>query len=816
MAGGGRFGFHSGVGPWAAVSVVVRAELRRRWGSLLGVAALAALVSGAVFMALTGAQRTESTVDRFRVRAEASDVSYQSAAPEQVAPILHAVAAQPAVEQATARILVNGWPDDSAIPDIAILSDPTGVWGTRLDRPRLLAGRFPHADSPDEVLLSSTAAEQTGAGVGDILPVHTWTDNDLERLFAPGAFPGFNGPHLDLRVVGVGRFPEDLSGDLRRGELTALAAPGFVAAHDGIGAWPAVVVARLRGGVADVERVTTGAEATMPSALLAPSGGALLTPITASDVYLDTAQGAVGSLAIGLLVLAAGAAVAGAVALGQAISRQTAIPSPSARALAAIGATPGEIALGVALPVVGAGIVGVVVGAVGATLASPLLPTGLARRAEVSPGIWVSPFVLAVGSLTIVLAMAWWAIRSARRALRRSAPARGRRSSSVARAASHVGLPLGALLGVHLARDRGRGAGSIPLRSAVLGIAVGISGLVGAGVITTSLHDLSTQPTRWGWNWSTIPDYFGDSDLSDVLAELIDDSRVDAVAELTSANLLLNGRNITVYAMDTVKGDLSLTRLDGRLPDHPDEVALGEQTMSDLGLAVGDTADILNDAGATYTVRIVGTALLPPVEERTIGLGAVMTPDGLAGASVEDLGSSVVVRYAPALPVDEVEAGLAADDGLAFTLFSQPQVPGPIRNLAASRYVAVSLAIFFVVLGAVALLHALLVGARRRGGDLALVRALGGRPAQIRRGVMAESLLLCAEALLVGVPAGLVTSRLVWRLLVQHLRALADPVMPWALLVALVPAAAGIAVVLAWWPSRMAARGRPATNLRAE
>ncbi len=335
-------------------------------------------------------------------------------------------------------------------------------------------------------------------------------------------------------------------------------------------------------------------------------------------------------------------------------------------------------------------------------------------------------------------------------------------------------------------------------------------------MITTSLHDLSTQPTRWGWNWSTIPDYFGDAKLSDLQAELIDDSRVDAVADLTSANLLMNGRNVAVYSLDTVKGDLSLTRLDGRLPDHADEVALGEQTMSDLGLAVGDTVEILDNDQTTHVLRIVGTALLPPVEERTIGLGAVMTPDGLAGGSVDDLGSSIVVRYAPGLPVDEVEAGLAADYGLDFTLFSQPLVPGPIRNLAASRYVAVSLAIFFVVLGAVALLHALLVSARRRGGDLALVRALGGRPAQIRRGVMAEALLLCAEALLVGVPAGLVMSRLVWRLLVQHLRALADPVMPWTLLVVLVPAAAGVAMVLAWWPSRMAARGRPATNLRAE
>ncbi len=761
---------------WAAVATMVRAELRRRWGSLVGVAVLAALVSGAVFLSVAGAQRTASAVERFRDRARASDVSYQSAAPEQAEAIRRAVAAQPETAISTTRTLVNGWPDEPGVPDIAVLSDPSGVWGHDLDRPRLLAGRFPRPDSADEVLLSATASRLTGAGVGDIIPVHTWTASDLEGLFGGTTFPGFNGPHLELRVVGIGRFPEELSGDLRRGELTALAAPGFVARHPGIGAWPGVVVARLHGGAADVGRVTDNAQAVMSNADLVASGGALLTPATASELYLDTAQGAVDSLAVGLLVLAAGAAAAGAVALGQAIARQTAVPPASARALAALGATPRSVAYAVALPVAGAAIIGVVVGAAGATLASPLLPTGLARQAEVDPGIWFSPLVVAVGGTLVIVAAAWWARRSARRSLRRSAPTASGRSSGLVRAASAVGLPLAALLGVHLARDRGRGAGSVPLRSAVLGIAIGVGGLVGAGVIATSLHDLSSEPSRWGWNWSTIPDYFGDAKTSQVESDLVGDARVDAVGELTSASLLLDGRNVTGYSLDTMKGDLSLTSLEGRLPDRPDEIVLGEQTISDLGLSVGDTVDVLGSStGETHPLRIVGTALLPPIEERTIGLGAVMTPEALVSTTSDDLGSSVVVHYAPGLPADQVEAGLARDYGLDFTLFSRPLVPGPIRNLAASRYVAVSLAIFFVALGAIALLHALLVGVRRRRRDLALVRALGGRQAQVRRGVLAESLLLCAEALVIGVPAGLIGSRLLWRLLVQHIRAAADP-----------------------------------------
>lgn len=817
--GARRAGFDLGMGERSAVWLVARAEARRRWGTLAGVAILTALVGGAVLMALTGAERTASTIDRFRTQARASDVSYQAATPEQVDAIAQAVAAQPDVERSTRRVLVNGWPDEPSIPDIGILSDPSGVWGDELDRPRLLAGRFPHPDAPDEVLLSSTAAEEIGAKVGDVVPVNTWTTDDLEQLFAGSTFPGFNGPRLDLRVVGLGRFPEELSGDLRRGELTALASPGFVAAHEGIGAWPGVVIARLRHGAQDVAQVTDGAEAALPPDDLAASGGALLTPVTATDLYLDTAQGAVDSLAVGLLVLAAGAATAGAVALGQAISRQTTVPAASARALAGMGATPGGIALGTSLPVVGAAIVGLVLGGIGATAASPALPTGLARRAEVSPGVWVSPAVLFGGGLVLVVAVSWWAFRSARRSLSRpgaGVAAGPRRPSAVARAASRFGLPLAGLIGVYLAGDRGRGAGSVPLRSAVLGVAVGVGGLVGAGVIATSLHDLSTEPARWGWNWSTIPDYFGDADLQQLETELVADPRLDAVAHLISSNLLVNGENVTVYSVDAAKGDLSLTLLEGQLPDQPDEVALGEQTMGDLGVEVGEPVELLTEDGATHELAVVGVALLPPVEERSIGLGAVMTPGGLADMSVDEPLESVVVRYAPGLPVEEVEAGLTADHDLDLTPFSRPLVPGPIRNLAASRYVAVSLAIFFGALGAIALLHALLVSARRRRGDLALVRALGGRPAQVRRGVVTESLLLCGEALVIGIPAGLVVGRLLWRLLVQHVRALAEPVMPWPLLVALVPVAALAAVALAWWPSRLAARGRPAAHLRAD
>ena len=139
-----------------------------------------------------------------------------------------------------------------------------------------------------------------------------------------------------------------------------------------------------------------------------------------------------------------------------------------------------------------------------------------------------------------------------------------------------------------------------------------------------------------------------------------------------------------------------------------------------------------------------------------------------------------------------------------------------IGNLTASRYVAVSLALLFACIGAIGLLHALLVTSRRRGGDVAVARALGFRPRQVRRAVGIQALTLTVEAMLVGIPAGLVIGRLVWRVLVANLGAIADPSIPWWLLGVTVPGALVLAVALAWWPGAMACRGRPAVRLRVE
>jgi ABC-type lipoprotein release transport system permease subunit len=260
---------------------------------------------------------------------------------------------------------------------------------------------------------------------------------------------------------------------------------------------------------------------------------------------------------------------------------------------------------------------------------------------------------------------------------------------------------------------------------------------------------------------------------------------------------------------------MTMTALDGRLPSGPSEIAMGRATMDELDVAIGDTVDATLEAGGSVPLVVVGSVVMPPTDEYALDVGAVLTPSGLAAAGTGDLLTSVVLRYPEGADAGELEAALAADYGFDFGPFTRPNPPGSIRNLVESRNIAAALAAFFGVLAAVGLLHALVVSTRRRRVDLAVLRALGFRRAQVRRSISTAALTLAVGGIVIGIPVGVVAGRLVWRTLAADVGAVADPSMPWPLLVGVVPATVGVATLVAWWPGRSAVRLGPAQQLRA-
>lgn len=781
--------------------LLVRAEVRSRRLALLGLVLLTAVATGVVLTAAVGARRTSTAVERFRTWSRAADVLPQSSSQENADQITEIVRRLPYVTAWTQRSLVNGFPagGDDSTPDFAMYTDPSGRYGVAIDRPRILEGRTVDPAHPDEVVIDELTARLLRRGVGDRIRLATWTPQDLEALFGGGSFPGFNGPPLDLRVVGISRSPATLQGDVGRASLTALVGPRFLAAHPGIGAWPPVVVSRLADPARDGDRF---ARALAPA--LRGAGGRDNIE-SASAAYGDATRRTTGALTTGLWIFATVAALAGAVVVGQAVGRQVAMAARRSEVTRGLGLSSRSTVLATAIPAVLAGAVGAAIGAVLAVAASPLLPTGLARRAEIDPGIWIDPTALAVGvavALLVVVAWAWVAAVGADGRSQRGGT-RSSRSSAVADRLASWGTPQPLVLGVRHAFEKVAGA-SVPVRSAFVAAAVAVTGVVGAGVVATSLDGLRADPHRWGWNWDSTPDAFGDRDPTKSLAA---DRRLRGVGLWSAANVVTrSGVQMSGNSLESVRGAVDFVLVTGRLPNGRSEVALDRAAMEASGARIGDRLALRErDGKATTELAVVGEVVLPwdPNGSRNaVVVRSVLDDLAFDGAPTQQL----VLQYPAGADRSALEAELRADHELSFPLFARPTPPAPVGNLAQGRGAAVALAVFFAVLGVAGLFHALVSSVNARRDELGVLRAIGLRRRQIRRVVDAQAAAIAAVAVLVGLPLGVVAGRIAWARLVAGAPVLGDPTTRLSWLAVAVAGTLGATVVVAFAPARLAQR----------
>jgi ABC-type lipoprotein release transport system permease subunit len=120
------------------------------------------------------------------------------------------------------------------------------------------------------------------------------------------------------------------------------------------------------------------------------------------------------------------------------------------------------------------------------------------------------------------------------------------------------------------------------------------------------------------------------------------------------------------------------------------------------------------------------------------------------------------------------------------------------------------------LLAAIATVHALVTTTRRRRHDLAVLRVLGFVSGQVRSTLRWQALTVAAVGLVVGVPVGVIAGRRIWSVLAGTVGVTDDWTFPWLTVILAVPAAVGVAVVLAILPGRAAAQVSPGRVLRAE
>ncbi|WP_203417111.1 ABC transporter permease [Jiangella ureilytica] len=816
------------------VAAWLRLDTRRRWRSLLVMALLVALAAGTVMTALSGARRGSSAVERLAERTLPATVAVL---PNQPGFDWDAVRALPEVESLTTFVLTGSYVVEELPEGSFAAGFPPGddeVFRT-IERPVVLDGRLPDPARADEVVVSRQFERTWGLGVGDGVTLRLFSPETQDGLTFATTLPEPDGPVVEATIVGIIRSPwfSDLVGD-EEGGLSP--SPGLYGQYrdnlmgaSGQGELNALV--RLRDGEAGLPAFKAG--------LQQVSGR--------SDIdFMDLAEDGrhardVTSFeadALQAFALAAGAAAIFLV--GQAVARFAASSATELQVVQALGMTTRQAGLAATAGPVAAAVLGSLLGAAGAVVASQWFPIGTAALLEPDPGVAADPLVLAgIGALTPLLAAAG-ALAAARLALRSARTARRGRSSALAAAARRAGAPVPVVVGARFALEPGSGRQAVPVRPALLGAVVGVLGVIAAFTFSDGVEDAAANPARFGQVYQLMS-YVGDAGqdfapVDQMLPVMAADPDVRAVNDTRIAVAVVDDRPVTLFTLAQAgREPLRPVLVDGRAPLEPDELALAPGSADALGAGIGDVVAMSGTGGEVRELTVTGLAFVPEGPHNNYVTGGWVTGDGfdtlfdpastvspafkyhlvLLGLEPGADRAAVAERVeAAVVPVVAAATGAPAQSLTDVVLPADP--PSRLAEIRQVRTLPVFLAGFLAVLALGAVGHALATAVRRRRHEVAVLRALGMTRRQSRWVVVTQASLLALIGLTVGVPLGLALGRTVWRYVAETTPLLyVAPLAALALLL-VVPLALVAANLLAAWPSHRAASMRVGSVLRAE
>ena len=544
-----------------AVGFLARVELRRRWLRVVVLVLVAGAIGGLVLAAAAGARRSSSSLDRFRRYSRSADVEL-------------AVVGEPTSRQvreferlsgATAVAQLRAYGVLLArLPPLQAGGAPVdATFGTRVDRARLVSGRLADPSAPDEIAIGEAIAGQLHVGVGDTLLADTYSVAQIEAILGgSGDVGALAGPRIRFHVVGIVRRPLDLSDRATSGGLLELSR-AFAHKYDGqVGVFGTSLRVRASGDSHDVSKVIRAARQVFGQSVVNAQG---------LTVETEGARDAIHVLTLALWIVAAVIAIAGAITIGLVLDREIALLDVDGSTLRTIGVTRVQriaTAAPLALLVASGSALLAVMTAVGL---SPLLPTGVARRADPDVGIHTDWSVLALGVLAMFALVLGLTLVSAFRATdrreRTARPSRARVPALVT-ATGGAGMPPTLTSGLRMAVDRGDHARGLPARSAFVGAVLGVAAVTAALVFVPSLDHLATTPRLYGWTW--------DLALHDSTANTPcggDDYGIPRVAgaaalsEVCTQNVQLDGHPVAALAFTRLRGvPIRAAVVEGRAP----------------------------------------------------------------------------------------------------------------------------------------------------------------------------------------------------------------------------------------------------------
>jgi hypothetical protein len=763
-----------------AVLLRVAASLRRGWKATALVALVVALASGAVLAFAAGARRASTAPDRYAAEF-GGDMDALVIQPQGM-PRLDEVAGLPAVA-ATSFITFFG-------ADVGANREVNSMVGTGPGAGRrIVAGRTADPGRREEFVANPGFVEAFDAELGDRFPVRAYTQAQVSAN-AFGADPG--GPTFEGVLVGIIDSPDELDDPTP----TAVFSPALLG--DGIGVVTSFIAIKLQPG-ATRDDLRAQLDALPDGTDFAPDAGAVVS---------RTVRNAVSAQAQGLWAITGAAALAAVAALGQVLTRHARVSEVDRRRLVALGTRRRQLVGEAAGRALVPATVGVLFGAALAVLASDLFPFGFVRQIEPHRGIHADLVLLAPVGAVLLTALLVWVAVSARLDQRIRAP---ERPSSVVEQVASLAPTASAAAGVRFAFvPNERGSGSVA--GTLAGLTLAIIGVVGAMAFAASVRQLVSHGDNYGSNFDVA---FGNGWLpaqTDLKTALDGDEDIDAMMLLAASAARAGSATVELVAAEATRGGLLPHVLEGRAPTGGDEIALGRVTAEQLGLGLGDELTLEGTQPAA-TFRVAGLAVLPSLGPNTgVGVGGLLTFEGIhrLDPAIEATMAAVVLR---------TDAPPAATDRLGEVAFSPPGnaiVPSAIVNVDRVKGVPALLAGLLALLAVIVLAHTLVQSVRARRHDLAILRALGADRRGVGRTVHWQATALTVVPLVLGVPLGLLASRLVFEAFVDRIGAVPDVTTPVLLVVAVAAGLLLAANVVGAIPAARARHVRPAEALRVE
>jgi putative ABC transport system permease protein len=784
-----------------AIVLVARAELRRHWLSLLVIGLMAGLAGGALASASALARRTATADDRLHAATNADDVRTLMIGgdAESTEAIGERALALPGV--VTGRVALGGVARVSSdqIVYVSLMVGPDR-WGDDVLSPVLVDGRLPDPARPDEVVLDEAMADEAPEGfeLGREVELRFLTVEEYTQWDASAPLEGKAGTQ-SVEIVGTVRHP-GAGGDLP----PLIGTPALAElVPDGIGVLGAALL-----------QLEDGADAAAVREAVNEAGRSIDRPAIVADLPPMVSAGSSQQLrastqtttdviTLGLVVLAAMAALAGVLAVAQASIRHSSASGEEQSVQQAIGMTVGQriaarlLAAGPALALAG-----------GLTLAVGLAtaavePPGVLRHAEPHPGRAPNALLLIATGLAVVVTTAGLLAAStawSSGGRRRLPPAR--EAPLVSRIAA-LGARPPTVVGLRFALERsGRTGGG---RATIVATTLTLAGIVACLTYGSSLQRVERTPLRFGWPTDLMIADAGPA----LVQQLAADDRFEVVLSGFSADLRIDGQAFAGLSLEPVEGEVTWHLASGRPPATPDEIVLGTRVAEELGKGVGDVVEATNGADEVRRLSVVGVGVLPAWNDGALGRTVALTAEGIdrnaAADPYDEVGLSTVAGVDPAT----VAADLAADYEVRTAT-----MPRDAANLAEIDRVPLLLGLFLAALSAIMLGHGVVVTARRRHADLAALRAMGFTPRQSAISVLVMAATVALVASLLAIPLGVIVGGSVWRVAAEGAALLGDPAVRWPLVLAVVPATllAGLAVALV--PARRG--GRPAHPSRTE